>query len=193
MRPVLTIVIFVLISMSAKSQVTKGNWLLGGTVNFSSSKTATSYPTPTQETDVDITNVTASPTIGYFLMDKFAAGLKQSFSWNKAQVATSGGLSSNIRRYTIGPFFRYYFLDAEKPFNLFTEASYQLGVISNTPQTGSIKLLSVAAGPVIYFNSSVGLEFTIGYSQRSEEIKGSYKEDKKSFQIGIGFQIHLNK
>ncbi len=49
------------------------------------------------------------------------------------------------------------------------------------------------AGPVIFFNTSVGLEFLLGYSSSIEDIKDRYKNSIQGFQIGIGFQIHLEK
>jgi hypothetical protein len=48
----------------------------------------------------------------------------------------------------------------------------------------------INAGPVIFLNSSVGVEFTIGYS--STHIKGN-NDNNNVFQTGIGFQIHLEK
>ncbi|MBN8720173.1 MAG: outer membrane beta-barrel protein [Sediminibacterium magnilacihabitans] len=192
MRLIVTIVIFVLFSMSAKSQITKGTWLLGGTVNFSSIKTTNaSYPN-TVYPESNTIHLGVSPNVGYFLMDRFAAGLRISFDWDKFKTI-NGLITSNNSRYTVGPFARYYFLDTEKPVNLFTEASYQLGSVNFHPQNGPIHIFLVAAGPVVYFNSSIGLEFTIGYYQRSEEIKDNYKTEKKSFQLNIGLQIHLSK
>jgi hypothetical protein len=64
-----------------------------------------------------------------------------------------------------------------------------------TPTKGSINTFSASAGPVIYFNSSVGMEFLLGYYSRKEVIQqnGDIINHQKGFQIGIGFQIHLEK
>jgi hypothetical protein len=48
-------------------------------------------------------------------------------------------------------------------------------------------------GPVIFFNTSVGMEFLFGYSSNIENVKELYKNSLKGFQIGIGIQIHLEK
>ena len=55
-------------------------------------------------------------------------------------------------------------------------------------------------GTVVYFNSCVGIEFLLGYSSSLENIEGFredaedfLKETRKGFQMGIGFQIHLEK
>jgi len=49
------------------------------------------------------------------------------------------------------------------------------------------------AGPVIYFNSSVGLEVLLGYSSSLEDVENANKEVRKGFQVAVGFQIHLEK
>jgi hypothetical protein len=192
--------VFVFILQSAQSQLTKGNWLVGGSGSFYSSNTFTENPVFRQKAEEF--NLSVVPTIGYFFIDKFVVGLSPNFSWGKGTngdaIDANGniigsGASSNIKRFLIGPFARYYLLDTEKPYNILIGASYQYGIYSSKPTTGKLNTFSVAAGPVIYFNSSVGLEFTLGYTSRIDDIKDNYKTTQKGLQIGIGFQIHLEK
>ena len=172
-------------------QIEKGTWLVGGTGSFSSSKN--SYSNPNYFQTSDVINLKISPNIGYFIIDKLAAGLRPSFTWDKAEVTTAGGLTTNIKRFEIGPFIRYYFLNKAKPFNILTDFSYLFGSLSNKPEKGIINTFSISAGPVIYFNSSIGLEFLVGYYKKSEENKGIYRSEQKGLQIAVGFQIHLEK
>lgn len=172
-------------------QLTKGNWLVGGTGSFSSTKNTYSNNNYYQTSDV--TDIKISPNIGYFVVDKFAVGLRPSFSKNKAQVTTTGGASTNVNRFEIGPFIRYYFLNDENHYNLLAEASYQYGVYRFKPDKGNITTFSVLVGPVIYFNTVVGMEFLLGYYKRNEDVKGSFTTEQKGFQIAVGFQIHLEK
>ena len=59
----------------------------------------------------------------------------------------------------------------------------------DTPSKQSANRASFFAGPVFYFNESVGLEFTVGYSTtKSFQIKGN-----KSILMGLGIQFHLEK
>lgn len=71
-----------------------------------------------------------------------------------------------------GPFLRYYFLGVNKQFNVHTDGSYQYNIeqsggfssSNSTPDPVPItqyskNTFSIAAGPVIYFNTSVGLAF----------------------------------
>lgn len=183
--------LLILCLQSAHSQLTKGIWLAGGTGSFSSMKNA--YSTPTYSQNSDVIDIAVSPNIGYFVADKFPLGLKLSYSKNKAQVTTSSGLYTNVNRFEFGPFARYYFLKADDRYNLLAEVSYQYGIYRFTPDKGNINTFSAAAGPVLFFNSSVGLEFLIGYYRRNEVVNDSYKTEQKGLQMSIGFQIHLEK
>ena len=82
------------------------------------------YTVQYKNLDVDI-----SASLGYFVADKVSFGLRPTFSWTKSKwVSATGGVSggySNIKRYSIGPFGRYYFLNINKPFNLVGDISYR--------------------------------------------------------------------
>lgn len=182
------------LSFFSFAQLDKKNWLVGGSGNFSSSKTTTSVA-PSYYSQSNEINVQVSPNIGYFFVDKFLIGIRPSFSWFKAENTTPviGGATSNVKRFYIGPFVRYYFLEKEKQANVFAETSYQFGFFSFKPAKASISSFSINAGTVIYFNSSVGLEFMAGYSSWKEEKKEVTKDTRKSFVIGLGFQFYLEK
>lgn len=64
-----------------------------------------------------------------------------------------------------------------------------------TMERGSINEFSISSGAEIFFNSSCGVEFLIGYRSKYEDIKGAtgYSDKKKGLQFGIGFQLHLLK
>ncbi len=197
MKRLLTIFTLLFFSITAKSQLDKGIWLVGGVGNFSASKGETTYPIGILK--YTSSNISVLPNIGYFITDKFAAGIKTGFTWDKytggdvlnnGVIVASGG-SSNVKRFDIGTFVRYYFLEKEKQFNLLVEANYLHGFINQGSAKGNGNTFSINAGPVIYFNSSVGIEFLLGYRSRTEDINGGLKDIKNSFQIGIGFQVHL--
>ena len=152
-----------------------------------------------------ITNIQLSPNIGYFFVDKFAGGLKLSIATSRNKVI-SDGAEYNLLKYAaygFGPFFRYYFLNSNKPFNLLIDGNYlrnieRLGGVSSTGNTPfpvpitkyTKNTFSIAAGPVIYFNTSVGLEFLIGYTT-SKYVQNS--SSTNTIQVGLGLQVHLEK
>jgi hypothetical protein len=191
MKSILIALSFTLSLISAQAQLTKKNWLVGGTGSFTSTKN--SYSNSNYYQTSDVTDIRISPNIGYFIIDKFAVGLRPSFSKNKAQVTTTGGGYTNVNRFEIGPFVRYYFLNNENRYNMLAEACYQYGIYRFNPDKGDINTLSVMAGPVIYFNTVVGLEFLLGYYKRNEKVNGSFETEQKGFQMAVGFQIHLEK
>lgn len=185
--------LFVLLAISSSSfaQLTKGNWLVGGTGKFYSY--TSTYSTPTISYESKYLDVNLAPGVGYFVVDKFAIGLKPSFNWTKSKTYPPGGGSTDIKRFTLGPFARYYILNSESQFNIVTEGTYQYGIYRAGADKGSINNFSIMAGPVVYFNTTVGLEFLIGYTSSIEEIKNRYKNTLKGYQIGVGLQIHLEK
>ncbi|MGL1260168.1 hypothetical protein ACSTKG_00280, partial [Vibrio parahaemolyticus] len=91
--------------------------------------------------------------IGYFIIDKFALGLRASYNKYKEEVNGSGGLTTNTDRYSFGPLARYYFLKKENHYNILAESSYQYGLYSFGGTKGNSNIFNASLGPVIYFNS----------------------------------------
>jgi hypothetical protein len=201
MKTVLLFLTTIFLTNYSSGQVTKNNWLVGGTGFFNSTTYTNDLGFQTQR----ITNLQLLPNIGYFLMDKFAGGLRLNYS-NSRNKNISEGAGYNLgknRTYGFGPFLRYYFLNPNKQFNLLIDGSYQYnierrgGVSSNgnTPMPVPItqyskNTFSIAAGPVVYFNTSVGLEFLVGYST-TKYIQNS--GSNSGIQVGLGLQVHLEK
>ncbi|WP_304064208.1 hypothetical protein [Pedobacter glucosidilyticus] len=74
-------VILLLICLAFKpsfAQLEKGNWLVGGSGSFSSSKYK-GIPVDFTQTNIDI-----STTLGYFVLNKFVTGLSGGYSYVKA-------------------------------------------------------------------------------------------------------------
>ena len=55
------LVVVVLISIKSKSQITKGNWLVGGNASFSLLKSSSTASIQFKQTNIELT-----PTVGYF-------------------------------------------------------------------------------------------------------------------------------
>ncbi len=185
----------------AQCQLNKGIWLVGGSgsfYNYHEDYTSTQTNFTAKYTEIDIAG-----SIGYFLADKFAAGLRPTFSSSKG-VAMQNGIpngSSNDNKMAVGPFARYYFLQSDRAFNLLSDVSYQWGItqrLGALHEKGKNNTFSIMAGPEIFFNTSAGLEILLGYSQNISSIENSLPEsnsniNKKGLQISIGFQLHLEK
>ena len=168
-----------LLTLSANAQITKGNWMVGGNAYFDNSNLKNN----TGEEIQSSTQIFIQPNIGYFFYDRFASGLSTRFGYSK----TKGSSFSNTG-FGVGPFLRYYFLKPEKRINILLEANYFYGKDFNKSDFNTS--YGFKTGPVIYFNSSVALELLAKY-EHTYYSADSYTSD--SFQIGLGFQIHLEK
>jgi hypothetical protein len=169
-----------LLTASSYSQITKGFWMFGGNGSFENSKT--NYP----QGQIKVTNIRISPNAGYFLVDKFAAGLRIDLLHTKG-----GSITPPYSRYTtlqVGPYLRYYFLNTDKRFNLLSEAgvSYITNKASDS-RNNSFEFNSLA-GAVVFLNSSVGIEMLAGYKAGKSE---SIPYNSLSFLVGL--QIHLER
>lgn len=190
MKKIFLSLIYVSFLLSSNAQLTKNNWLVGGSGSFSYTDNNIAAYLKYKSLTLSIT-----PKIGYFFIDKFVAGVETTVSIYKTTYppnTTSYG--SKIATYSFGPFARYYLLNAEKTYNIFIEGAYQHQIQKHktlsqvTKQSANSYIIN--AGPVVYFNSSVGIEFTVGFSSlKLEGLKGS----NNSLLVGIGFQIHLEK
>lgn len=173
----------ILFTISANSQITKGNWMVGGSGSF---KSTTSETIKTGSKD-KYTYLEISPNIGYFFIDKMAAGIKTSFYYNPYEGAYNIGFG-------IGPYLKYYILKPEKLVNVFIQGNYlYYENNNNSDAVGYDKFTSysygVKAGPVIYFNDSIALELALEYlsDNRNKTLIDN------TFLMTIGFQIHLIK
>jgi hypothetical protein len=166
----LHLIAILLLGFYANAQITKGNWMMGGSAAFSYTKTSSpGY------TDGGGTNFYVDPNVGYFFIDKLAIGAAVPLSFSK-------GFNS----YGFSPFVRYYFLEKEKPLNIFSEASYGLSKNSNDFQSDNF---IIKAGTVFFLNSSVGLEVALNYSKQFTN--GDF--EATGVTLGVGFQIHLER
>jgi hypothetical protein len=185
--------ILLLAGFKSYSQITNGNWMAGGSASFA-------YTNNNSEAYLNYKSIMLSltPKVGYFFIDRFAAGISATISNYKTiypkdnnNTSSYGGRTTT---YNFGPFGRYYLLNTENIYNIFIEGSYQHQIrrdrTLNVSSNQAANNFSISAGPVIYFNSSVGIEFIVGYS--SLKLEG-FKGRNNSLLTGIGFQIHLEK
>jgi hypothetical protein len=156
------------------SQVTKGNILAGGSVSFQSSK----YTAGGDRTGT----FNIMPGAGYFFYDRFAAGLRASFT------RFSDGANS-YSDWLAGPFARYYFLKAARPTNIFLEGNFMLGSNKYTGYDAEGETqFGAVAGAAFFLNTHVAVEASLGWrSLKYQNDIGRYN----TLYIGIGFQIHL--
>ena len=169
-------------TLTTNAQITKGNWMFGG----SGSYTYRNIDTGVGGSKTSV--LTIKPNAGYFIKDKFVIGSSMSYYKYK----TLQGIGSYVKNYGAGLFSRYYFLKTENTINIFSQVHFEKIFYEHnaggTVNTGNGYIYGAKLGQVVFLNSSVGLEFSVGYEKT---ITGQdFTED---IIIGIGFQIHLEK
>ena len=157
---------------SSFAQIDQSSWLVGGNIAYESSKVA----------DVTTSAFAFSPNVGYFLIDKFAGGIRGAFA--SAKVSGEDAVTTN----SIGPFLRYYFLDKKGKTNLFLDGNFSFGSTSMLGESVNHTGYGFMAGPAFFLNKHTALEITVGYDALKAESDDVWTN---SFKMGIGFQIHL--
>lgn len=189
MKRLIAIFLALFLYHSSSSQLSKGYWMEGGQGSFKSS-----FLSVVGWDYFHTTEISVSPSVGYFIKDRLAIGLKSTLSnyhfTGKGSLPGTSGIS-NAFDLSIGPFARYYFLNnLEGPVNVFLEGAYGIGYHTSLEYFGKkyLSRYSFLAGPVYYINNSIGLEFAIGYYSANQ-----FSETRSGFQVLIGLQIHLIK
>jgi len=167
----ITLILLVLLftTITANSQITKGNWMFGGDAiiqgyKFKNSEKFNYY-------------AEIFPKAGYFVIDKLVVGSEIGIFINNATFYTS-----------FVPFTRYYLLSPEKIINPFIEGGLGLKLINYKSSDKSITefMYQFKLGTSIFFTNSVGLNVTLNYK------KNSFQFDQE-ISVAFGFQIHLEK
>ncbi|WP_456421107.1 hypothetical protein [Lutibacter sp.] len=171
MKKITLIVSILLFSISANSQITKGNWMFGGDAIIRG------YKFENSEKFRYYTEI--FPKAGYFVIDKLVVGSEIGVFINEATLYTS-----------FVPFTRYYLLDVEKKVNPFIEGGVGLERISYKRGSGDPTLTEFMyqfkVGTSIFFTNSVGLNITLNYKNNSFQFD-------QEISVAFGFQIHLEK
>ena len=170
------IAITLFFTILSNAQITKGNWMMGGSGSFGN------YKTTSEGISNELTSLSIYPNIGYFVTDKLALG-------------TSGQLSYIVPKsnqeakpsYGISPFVRYYVLEKEKSINIFSEISYE--TLRNSLSNLKADKFKIKAGTVFFVNSSVGIEVALNYY--NQKTNDDYQN--RGIYLDVGFQIHLER
>ena len=177
MRKLKLFLLIAFIYTNSSAQLTEGNWLVGGSGNYSSRNSKFDNGVETEINRIEI-----KPNMGYFIKDKLAIGASLRFEHQQI-----------FYTYGIGLFSRYYFLEQDKTFNLFAQAHFDFVHVVSDVEGGKRSRTSnyygVRVGQVIFFNSVVGLEFAVEYERGNLPDNGV----ANNIKAVLGFQIHLEK
>ncbi len=191
----LIVIFLILFKSSLNAQISKRYWMMVGSVEISSVKSH-------QNGNSTTTLFSITPKVGYFFIDKLAAGLSVNTNFYRYHYENEITNTSSTNRqviYEFGPFVRYYFLSPEKMFNILLEVQDQYGFseIKNNSQPAtrgnSFNSFGFLTGPIVFLNSSVAIEWTCGYSWLKEIGSSTNNLGTNNFITSVGFQIHLKR
>lgn len=175
----------------SSGQISKDNWLVGGSLAYTHSKqkTAIAGINGSSEVQGDLNG-------GYFVIDKLAAGVRTSIQTSKYKLQQIDNTTNLLiqRAYGFGPFIRYYILAPEKMLNFFGDAGFLYNINSNNSNSFIRRSLSssLAAGGVVFLNKSIALEGLVSYTQYANiSIDSEYSINSLKFKVGL--QVHLQK
>jgi len=219
MRYIILLLVVFMFAISANSQINKGQWMIGGELDFSSTRNEGTMNTAHQ--DFKSTSLEIAPGVGYFFANNFAGGIRfiVGSSKTKQEITATDLMGNNLidraeaksNPVGISPFVRYYFLPATKKINVFADLSYAYtkdkqktetysyygppptGGASTSSFTNEVKghSVSIAAGPSIFLGPKFSVEFAVGYTYG--KLKSSMFDNLKASQVffGTGFNVHF--
>lgn len=188
-KPLLSIFLS-LVVFGANAQISRGSFLLGGSIGFNSmsSKYISNGVTTPQGTT---TTFSVIPQAGYFLSDQIAAGIGLTIN-SISYKANGASTSLNSSRFLFSPFVRYYF-----PPKVYFEGGVDIGSASASSTgnggstTNSLFGWTLLAGYPVFLNESIAIEPQLGYNSLTNKIDAGNKTTDGNFFIRVGFQIYF--
>ena len=181
------------IVLSSSAQTEKGNFLLGGTASYESTKSDLDGAKADQ-------NLNLVPNLGYFVADNFALGTGVGYNYSKSGTASATGQNEAV---VVNPFGRYY-VGLGEQFKFFGQASVPMafGTVKSTDangdagdKVGSSTSIGVALSPgfAYYPTKKVGIELSLrGASYNDYSVKDASDNEisgagSEKFSIGTNF------
>jgi len=204
-------VIFAMATTSLHAQITdKGNFLVGGTLGFSSAESSFEIEGNNGTIDGQGTRSTLfniAPAIGYFFAPNFAVGVGLDYTVSRVEEPedvtdpespVNEEFDSDL---LFGPYARYYLpVGEDKAF--FVETTFGFGSSLNEfevdegTQTTSTNVLAVGVGPgfTIFSNDAIGIEALAKYNwarSRTDIDFQGIETETTSFTNAIDFSVGL--
>lgn len=201
MKKLIYLTTLCLLAFNANAQILKKQWIAGGGIvgRYSSNLSPSSlYKTEAYE-------LTSPVSIGYFIKNKWALGLRTSYQFTRESGTyppyyispnpVPVSYSERTQQFSAGPFTRYYFLSPQKAINLYAEVGYEYGGYFSTnmglgEQKGDVRQAYINIAPVYFINNHIAIELIASYTRRSADKANLVYSN--TFAVGLGLQIHLN-
>lgn len=207
-----------LLSFSGVAQLQKGNKILGGTLNYSTSTNTSDNSGVAGGSTSKTNNLTVNPRLGFFVSDRTVVGLMFDINSYSNETTNLGGFEYNYEssRFGFGPFVRRYFPVKDwVAFYGHADMNYSFGELkqtySNSPSqnyersTNTFNLgaaLGLAFFPTNWMSVDLSMNpLSFSHSVNENEVGSSYAdENTSSFNLNlssqsfyIGAHFFLNK
>lgn len=211
---VITLIAFMgLLLSESTAQVTgRGNFIIGGTLGFSSSSSTVDISgedTNVQNEDTKATQFNIAPSLGYFFAENLALGVGFDYTLNKIEEPinfegeeqrTQTEFDSDL---LFGPFARYYLpVGLDKAF--FIEATFGFGSsvdeveLQSGDQNTSTTVFAMGVGPgfTIFSRDAIGIEALVKYNWANSNTDISFQgieteaetiTNQIDFSVGLQF------
>ena len=155
----------------------KGDVFINGALSFGTSKTG----------DNKTTGFEVAPSVGYFVTENIAVGVRLGFASDKTEEVGEAELKQTT--FNVGAFGRYYFTPASK-FSFFGELGVNYGNSKIEQGPGEYKEnnfgVQVAPGVSYFLSSNIALEASfgiLGFNTVDPDVDGADK--RNSFDFGL--------
>lgn len=176
-------IVFFFAVFTTNAQISKGQFIVGGSLNLSNFKSSASYNGSNHI--VKTTSFGLNSNVGYFVADKFVVGPSVQYYYFKEKGENSQSW------YQLGAFARYYFLEAKNKINILGQIGYDFGKnLQDGEAVADFNGLLIKAGPVFFLNDKTALEVTLDYN--TSKIKTNITSTTNALSLNVGFQIHFN-
>ncbi|MEP7376619.1 MAG: outer membrane beta-barrel protein [Chitinophagaceae bacterium] len=169
MKKILLSLVLVSVFIVADAQTDKGDWLVGGYFRLNTSK--------------NNTQIALSPDAALFVIKNLAIG-------GNLTLAYSKGGDANSTLFSIGPYVRYYFTNANiRPILQgtvnFASQKLKISGLPSTTNNGTSYFLG--GGAAIFISDQVSIDGVMGY----EHSKFGGFSGGGGFALNVGFQVYL--
>lgn len=175
---------------SLLAQTDQGTFAVGGQVSFGFQNSSSEVDDNTTA-DVDINSVNISPSVGFFVIDQFVAGLSLNASRSNSD---NGGFETTSTAFSAGPFMKYYL--EEGPF---FQASMNIG--KNRLKNDGFDIDSdifgwtIGVGYAVFLNEWISLEPGVTYGRtvfKQNDVSIDTRTINKALVFSAGFNIFLH-
>ena len=198
----LTSAILLFSANTMEAQTKKGNFMVGGEVGLSTSSSSVTVDGSEKEGS-SATQFNIAPSVGYFFVDNFAAGIGVDYTLSTVKNNNRDELDSDL---LFGPYMRYYIPFGDKA--IFFEADFGYGnstdniTIDNEQQNAITNVFAVGIGPgfTIFSNDNIGIEALAKYNFASSNsilkangFETSSNSITHAFDFSVGIQVYLGR